>query len=290
MRKTIGYLQLCSLVLACLGSVGAQEKREMSPPKVLTITREWVKPGKSGPPHVKTESAFVSAMAAAKWPQHYFAMDSLTGPPRSLFFEGYDSFEAWEKDNQATEKNASLSAALSKAAVADGELLTGIETTAFAYREDLSYQANIDVAKMRYFDISRYKVRTGHGKDWEAIVKMFKDGYAKAVPDAHWAVFEDIYGKEGAGIFIVITPLKSLAEVDKSFGDSKKFTETMGDDGMKKLDEMMAASTEFLEANLFSFNPAESYAPPEWVKSDPDFWKSKAPAATEKKPAKKPTP
>ncbi len=260
----------------------------MSPPKVLVITREWVKPGKSGAPHEKTESAFVSAMAAAKWPQHYLAMDAMTGAPRSLFFEGYDSFADWEKDNLATQKNTSLTAALSRAAVADGELLTGMESTAFMYREDLSFEANIDVSKMRYFDIARFKVHPGHGKDWEALAKMYKEQFGKAVPDSHWAVFQDMYGKDSADVFIIITPMKSLAEIDKNVTDSKKFEESLGEEGMKKLHDL-SSSVDFLEDNLFFFNPAESYASPEWIKGDPDFWKTK-PAAAEKKSEKKQNP
>lgn len=288
MRKFLGCCLLLCPVFAGVGTVVAQDHAAMAPPKVLVIIREFVKPGKSGAIHAKSESAFVNAMAAANWPQHYFAMDSLTGQPRSLFLVGYDSFEAWEKDNRATEKNTSLSAALSRAGAADGELLTSIETSAFAYREEMSFQAGVDIAKMRYFDISRWKVRPGHDKDWEALVKMYKDGYAKAVPDAHWAIFEDTYGKDSSGTFLVISPMKSLSEVDKGFGDSKKFVESMGEDGMKKLSELMATTVDTVEGNLFAFNPTESYALPEWVKSDPEFWKTKPPAPpkkSEKKPA-----
>ena len=63
-------------------------------------------------------------MTRAKWPTHYLAVNSITGKPRVLFLTGYDSFEAWEKDVQATQKNATLSAALDRAAVADGDLLS----------------------------------------------------------------------------------------------------------------------------------------------------------------------
>lgn len=290
MRKMIGCLQLCCLALAAAGSVVAQDKATMGPPKVLVITREYLKPGKAGAPHEKTESLFVSAATAAKWEEHYLAMDSMTGPSRSLFLAGYDSFESWEKDNLATLKNSAYSAALSKAAVADGELLTAIETTAFVYHDDLSYQVNdVDIAKMRYFDIARFKVKPGHMKEWEELGKMYKDNFGKAVPDAHWAIYEDAYGKDSSGIFIVMTPMKSLSEVDKGYGDSKKFEDSLGEDGVKKLHELMNASAEFLEDNLFYFNPAESYPRPEWIKSDPDFWKPKA-AAAEKKSEKKATP
>ena len=50
----------------------------MPPPKVLVIEREFVKPGRSGALHEKSESAFVNAFAAAKWPTHYLAAESLS--------------------------------------------------------------------------------------------------------------------------------------------------------------------------------------------------------------------
>ena len=82
---------------------------------VLVIEREWLKTGKTDSMHQKTESAFVNAMTAAKWPTHYFAAASMSGKPRVLFFVGYPSFEAWEKDNHAVAKNATLSAAWDRA-------------------------------------------------------------------------------------------------------------------------------------------------------------------------------
>jgi hypothetical protein len=288
MRKVTSCLMLLCSAVAAVGSVAAQERAAMTPPKVLTITREFLKPGKAGPLHVKTESAFVKAMAAANWPQHYFAMDSLTGAPRSLFLTGYDSFAAWEKDNQATEKNAALSAALSKAAEADGELLTAIETTALVFREDQSFHPGVDIAKYRYFEITRFKVHAGHDRDWDAIVKIYKDTYEKIAPDTHWAVYEDMFGKDSGGIFLVIEPKKSLAEIDADFGTFKKFSDSVGEEGMKKLAEL-EVNVDALESNTFAFNPSESYPPPEWVKSDPDFWKAK-PAAPAAKPEKKPAP
>ena len=52
----------------------------MAPPKILNVVREVVKPGKGGAAHERTESAFVRAMTAAKATDHYFALDSLSGP------------------------------------------------------------------------------------------------------------------------------------------------------------------------------------------------------------------
>jgi hypothetical protein len=92
------------LLCAGLSLAAAQEKSGVTPPpKVLLIDREFLKPGKGGAPHEKTESAFVQAAMRAKEPTHYLAMNSLSGKNRALFLFGYDSFEAWEKDNMTVQ-------------------------------------------------------------------------------------------------------------------------------------------------------------------------------------------
>ena len=256
------------------------------PPKVLVIQREMLKPGRAGNTHLKTESAFVQAMTAAKWPTNYLAAESQSGVSRALFFIGYPSFAAWEKDNADMAKNATLTAAFDRATLADGEQLTEFSSAAYAYREEMSLRANVDIAHMRYFEISRFNVRPGHQKDWSDLVKMYKDGFEKAVPNGHWAVFQSMYGDQNGGLYLVFNPMKSLAEVDDSFGDSKKFEAALGPDGMKKLSELSAACIESSQTNLFQFNPKMSYPAEQWVKADPGFWKSTMPVAAKKAAAR----
>ena len=212
---------------------------------------------------MKTEGMFVSAMTAAKWPTHYFGMDSLSGASRALFFMGYPSFEAWEKDTLAEQKNATLSAALDRASVADGDLLSAYESSTSVYRDDMSLHSNVDIAHFRYFEISQYVVRQGHERQWEALVKMYVDGFGKAVPNAHWATFERVYGAPVGGsdgaVFLVLNPMKSLAEVDSGFADSKKFIDSLSDSDKKKLAELTADCVVSSVTNLFAFNPKESY-------------------------------
>jgi len=280
MKRFTEYLLMSSMVVGGMGVVAAQVQ---PPPKVLTVTREFVKPGKSGATHERTESAFVQALTKAKWPTHYLAVDSLSGKTRSLFFTGYESFEAWEKDVQAEEKNAALSAALDHAGVVDGELLSEMDGGAFAFREDYSLRAAVDIPHMRYFEISLFHVKPGHDKEWEALVKMYMAAYEK-IPDVHWATYEAVYGQEN-GTFVVFNPMKSASEIDHAFAQGKQFEAALGEEGMKKLGELSAAAIESSQTNLFIFNPRMSYVSDEWIKADPDFWKPKAsaPAAAAKK-------
>jgi hypothetical protein len=290
MKKITGLSIGLSLLFGSgiIGSgIASAQDPTMGPPKVLVIMREYLKPGKGGSLHEKTEGAFVHAMTAAKWPTHYFGMDSLSGPSRALFLAGYPSFEAWEKDNLATQKNTTLSAALDRASIADGDLLSSYESSTSVYREDLSLRAAVNIAQMRYFEITQFVVRPGHEREFEALAKIYIDGFGKNVPDAHWATYERQYGAStGAStgdVFIVFNPMKSLSEVDSGFADSKKFFDALSESDKKKMAELTAASVESSQTNLFAFNPKESYPPDEWIKADP-FWKPKV-AAPAAKPA-----
>ena len=112
MKRMTGFLLGSYLLIGGLGIAMAQEP--MPPPKVLSIQREFLKPGRGGAPHEKTESAFVQAMTRAKWPTHYLAVNSLSGKSRALFLTGYDSFAAWEKDSMAEQNNPTLAAAIDR--------------------------------------------------------------------------------------------------------------------------------------------------------------------------------
>ena len=84
--KTIARYSLVSVfIFAGLALAAAQEATDtVPPPKVLAVFREFLKPGKGGSLHEKAESGFVQAFARAKWPQHYFTVNSVTGKPHPV--------------------------------------------------------------------------------------------------------------------------------------------------------------------------------------------------------------
>lgn len=287
MKRLMGILLGVCLTLACADVVAAQDSQG-GPPKVLTIAREFVKPGKTGATHEKSESLFIQAYAKAKWPTHYLGMESLSGRSRALFFSGYASFEAWEKDAMAQQKNEAFNAAFGHATLVDGELLEGFDQSVWTYSEEGSNAGGIEISHMRYFEIERFQIRPGREKEWNEIVKLVKPALIKANPDTHWAMYYGVYGVP-ALTAIVITPLRSATQIDHAMAQEPKFGAALGDDGMKKLSELSAIAIESSETNLFAFNPRMSYVEESWVKADPDFWKPKAAAApAAKKGAEKP--
>jgi hypothetical protein len=277
--RSIAGLCLLFTGLSLTGAISAAAQDQTAgttpPPKVLQIVNEALKPGQGGNPHMKTESAFVQALRNANWPTHYFGMDALSGKSRAVFFTGYDSFEAWQKDMNSTMKNTSLAAAIDSAAVADGALLDSLETSVYVYREDLSLRAPVDIPHMRYMEISIYNVRPGHEHDWETLVTMYMAALEK-VPNAHWATFEKMYGTTTSGArFIAISPMKSLAQVDQEMLDGKAFAAATTEEQKQKIRDLTASTTESTESHIFAINPKMSYVPDSWVKADPTFWSQK---------------
>ena len=289
MRRVSGFVLGMLLAGTCACVAAGQEKAAGSSPipKVLQITREFVKPGKAGMAHEKAESAFLDAMSRAKWPTHYIGMTSLSGKSRALFLTSYDSFEAWEKDVDAVGKNATLSGSLDRAYMADGELLESVDQGVFYFHEEMSLRPRPDLSQMRFLEVTVFHVKPGKDKEWTEVVKMAKAGYEKASPEAHWGMFEQVYGGDG-GTYLLLSSHKSLAEVDKGFAEGKAFEAAMGEAGMKKLDELYGGSVEGSQQQLFAFNPHMSYVSDEWIKASPDFWNIKKTAgAGAKAPAAK---
>ncbi len=278
LSKTIGVCAgLCFFIGGISGLPAAKAQgtaaKVTPPPKVAVIDIEWLKPGKNGSAHQKTESAFVQAAQKAKSNQHYTALQALSGPPRTLFFFGYDSFAALEKQQQEEKANASLSADIDRANAEDGELLSSMARNIFTLRDDLIPEPGVAIATMRYLQITRVTIRPGHQADWEEYLKLLWSTLQKTEPDRHVALYQSAYGWENGGIWLLITPMKSLDEADKADASAAKFRENLGDN-MKHYRELAGAAIESSQRNLYAFDPDISYVPDEWVSADP-FWKHK---------------
>jgi hypothetical protein len=238
--------------------------------KVLAISREYTKPGKDGAPHQMVEGAYPRALAAGKIPNRYYALVSLSGPPRALFLHGYSSFAEMAGANRSATSDSTLSATLDRTNAADGDLLSSKDYSVWVKRDDLSLDPGFRVGA-RYVEMSQFFVRPGHYKEWEELVKLVTDGYKKGVPGAHWGTYEQAYGTSGSA-FLVITTIKAATELDAEEAQGKQFEEALGADGQKKLAELEAACVESRQTNLFFIDPKMSYPPEAFVKAEPDFW------------------
>ncbi|WP_353065224.1 hypothetical protein RBB77_05010 [Tunturibacter psychrotolerans] len=264
-------LLLVGFVSSVTLTVSAQDKTIASQ-KILTIQREFTKPGKEGAAHEKSEAAFAQAMAGAKATDYYYALSSLSGRPRVLFLSAYPSFADIEAERKKVNGNASLSAELDRANEADGDLLAETNSSMWVRRDDLSLNQGFRVGA-RYEELTQFVVRPGHTGEWDELVKLVIAAYKKGVPDAHWGTYELVYG--GGGTYLVITTLRSGEEIDADFAKDPKFIEALGPDGLKKLEALEASCVVSRESNLFRIAPKMSYPPPALVQAEPDFWTPK---------------
>jgi hypothetical protein len=284
-----GVAALCLLPVAALPLL-AQSPGADGPPPVLVINREFLKPGRGGSIHEKTEAAFLAAAKAGKAPFHYFALTSMTGADRALFLSAYPSFAAIEDEGKLGDKNPALGAALDHAMVADGDLLASTDSSNWIHRPELSLNES-NLVGVRYFEIQQVMVKPGHMKQVDEWVKMYVAGYRK-VPGANWATYQQVYGTN-SNSFLFITLLKSLSDTDNEFGASSKAFETaMGESQMKKLSALEAEVVDTEMTNVFRISPKMSLPMEEMVKAEPDFWKPKPALAAKAaaKPAAKPAP
>jgi hypothetical protein len=267
--RTLVSVTLSSMFAAAAMIAAAQDNAP--PPKVLVIQREYLKPGKAGNIHAQSEAAFIKASNDAKWPTHYIAMDSMTGPTRALYMFAYDSFDAYGKDQEAQARNADYAAAIDAASLADGELLTRYDASAFAYHPEMSLHDHVDVPHQRYWEFTVFRIKQGHEKEWMDLAKIYMDGF-RNVPNARWAAFEGMYGENNGGEWILINPMRSLADIDKGLENGKAFEAALGEAGMKRAAELSAACIESVQTNLFAVNAKESYVDSGWPTTAPEVY------------------
>jgi hypothetical protein len=260
-------------MLACSSSTLLFAQDILPSAKLLVISREYTKPGKDGAPHQAVEGAYPKALAAGKVPNHYYAAVSLSGPPRVLFFHGYDSYAEWADQRQGTDP--ALASALARTTAADGDLLSSKDYSVWAKRDDLSLNPGFRVGA-RVEVIIEYRVRPGHAEEFEDLVKLYTQGY-EGVSGMHWGTYEEIYGSPG-NTFLVIITHKAPAELDAEDENDKKFADALGADGLKKLAALEASCLESKHADLFFIDPKMSYPNEKMLKADPEFWKSSQPA------------
>jgi len=286
MRITSSLFLFLSLAASGVTIAAAQPDQSPSavkPPKYLQITVEYVKPGKGGLAHDKTESAYVQANARLKFPINYFAFNAISGKPRAIFISGFDSYGELGKAFKMFDAPG-VAATFEPINVADGELLEDSKTLIFSYDGDISLRPDADLLHMRFLEADILHVRSGKGKEFHELAKMWVDLGQKAGSSAHWTCFHDEYG-EDIGSYVCLTADNSLDDVDKASADYVKVFNAASDEDKKKMRDLRAEALDEDRTEMYSVNPAQSYVPADFMKADP-FWKPKSAGAA--KPAAKP--
>ncbi|HVC46194.1 MAG TPA: hypothetical protein VND90_03005 [Terracidiphilus sp.] len=267
---------MAALALCAVPAARAQHSPDQmqGPPKYLYLGNTELKPGQNGE-FAKLESEEIDALRAAKSTSHYFGMWSITGnTSRVLFFHGFDSYADLQKTHDEVAGNATLSAMLRKNNAAEGMMEASHHGSVYEFKKDLSLNPPMSLEKMRFADITLFKVRGGQERAFEHMVKVYLKAYA-SVPEARFVTFQKQYGEGSGTTYLLITPLESLAGVDAEVEAGKTFVKDAGPDLLAVLRGEGPSVIESAESNLCAFGAKISYVPDKWLTDSPDYWGKK---------------
>jgi hypothetical protein len=274
--RIAGVITVCALMagLATLAVPAAQAQNQssaMQPSADTYISNVAIKPGGWGA-YMKAEAAEAQAQRAAQARDYYFGMESITGADRVLYVAGYSSFAEAQKIHEETMGNSTLKQAIENAGAEAGPEELSHQGSFYQYRKDLSLNPDVDFPSMRFMDLTVFEVREGHEQDFERTVKLYLSAYEKAVPDAHWAIFQKMFGEGSGDTFLLATPIRSLADEDAMMGNGKKLRASVGDALMETMMQLGSSTIKSSESDLFVLDPSISYVPASWETDSPGFW------------------
>lgn len=247
-----------------------------SQPALLTIVREDVKLGR-GADHARFEAGWPAAFEKAKSPDYYLALVSMTGPSEAWYVGPYASHAALGESMKRDAADPVLTAELERLSRGDAEFLNNVRVMHAAGRPDLSMGAFPDLAKVRFTEITWYRVRPGHEQEFEAAAKAYRAAAERSAPATSFRVYQILAGVPGP-TYLIFSSVTSFAGFDQMTAAGQA---TMAGVRPQEMDAFQKLFTDGLvnsETQRFRVDPGQSYVTAETRAADPDFWMPKKPA------------
>jgi hypothetical protein len=291
MKKSLLML-IVLIVLSACSAVLAQTPPAHSPPKVLYLVREDIKPGMM-PAHNKHSASFATIFGRLQTPNYRIALVPVAGSENEVvYLTGAGTFAELEGMLQATDKKMGAATGTTRADLTrlQGEapqLHAAMRDILAIYRPELSFNPGVVLPQMRYFTITTVRLRPGKDAEYsDYIKKVINVARDKAkVDNVHLAVFQVISGTSG-GTYLIFRPMKSLGELDDPTG--MRVRAAMSDDMRKDADKTVSDTVMTSDTSTYWLTPEMSYVEKEFAAVDPTFWNPKPePVATKPKPRKR---
>lgn len=265
-------IALVATLSSCAGTAFAQGM-PTSQPTLLTIVREDVKVGRAAE-HARFEAGWPAAYAKAKSPDYYLAYVSMTGPSEAWYITPYASHSVIADGMKREAADAVLSAELARLSRGDAEFLNNVRVMQAAGRPDLSMGAFPDLAKVRFTEITWFRVRPGHETGFEAAAKAYRAAAQRAAPATSFRVYEIVAGVPGP-TYLVFSSVESYAAFDQMMAAGQATMRGATPDEMTTLQKFSAEGLVNAETQRFRVDPVQSYVSAEARAADPNFWAPK---------------
>jgi len=286
MRRIVLSSSALVLSVAAAGTAHAQGM-PTTQPKFLQIVREQVKVGRAEE-HSKWEAGWPAAYAKVKNAASYIALTSLTGPQEVWFVSPYASQAAYGDEMAREDADSTLQAELERLSRGDAEFVSESTQLHALARPDLSYGSFPDIAMMRFWEITTFRVKPGHDEEFAAAAKAYASASARSAPNASWRTYEVVAGAPG-GTFLVFSSFGAFADFDKASAEGEATWKGVTFDERTALQKFSSDGTVNTVTNRYRLDPAMSFVPAETRQKDPAFWKPKPAPAAAKTAAKKPS-
>lgn len=242
------------------------------PPKYLAMQHQELKPGRQGS-YDDLEASIARMFTRESIPVFWVELESVTGPSEVLSLNLFDSSEEMAKSASALA--AALAAHPELLQMRDRLLQENISsgtTVLGVLRDDMGYRANtIDFSKMRVLRLSTVFAHPGYERAFLEAEWSLSQASEKVNARTPWAVYEVIGGLPEPA-FVVVTPMRSLSEVDDVFETSQELKKTDGGALEQHLQELARIAYGTTDTRLFQAGPRMSHASKELAAGDPDFW------------------
>lgn len=281
--KTIACMAIVASAAIGLAARAQQNSAPSGPSPVLVTVREVPQPGAEAD-HAALEAQYASALNASKAAEYYLGMGAITGKQQTLFLSGYASLEQMAAVHNFDE--FTLGEKLAGLDQQHSELLADQNTAIWLFRPLLSNPNPANLAQMRFMEMIHIHVRLGHAAEFAQVTEQMRDAWAKTDPDFHFSVYQQIYGSATDDSYLIVIPVKSLADIDHHHSLVGKYSQSLGEQAQKQMLDFVRQNYNSTESNLFAFTPAMSRLPASWTKTDADFWTPKPAAAPAKQAAK----
>ncbi len=267
--RLIPSLGAAVLLAAGAGQLAAQAL-PTTQPKVLQIFRERLKPGMSAA-HEANERGWPVAFAEAKYPNYYLAMESMTGDPEILFVAPFESYTAWGKADAMIAANPALSGALARLSAADGQYLESTDIIEAVAAPELSHGTFPDLNKQRFWDITVWRVRPGHNKDFVDAVGTYKKIVDRAKASSNWRIYRVTAGMPG-GTYLIFSSVAAFGDFDAMMAEDQTIGKAMTADEQAYFAKFSAETLAYSQSNKYQLSATMSYVSPETKAADPAFW------------------
>jgi hypothetical protein len=199
---------------------------------------------------------------------------ALTGPSEVWYVVPYASQAAFGETLAWESSQPALTSELDRLLKADAEFVSEASALQAVARPELSQGAFPDIAKMRFWEISTFRIRPGHEQAWVEATRAYQAAAKRSAPNARWRTYQVVAGAPD-GTYLVFSSVASFGDFDKMMADGDATFKGMTPEEGAVLGKFMKESVLSISTNRYRLDPQQSYVDAATKATDPAFWAPK---------------